>query len=187
MGVSSKCVKLWVHIVFQSYWTKCFSLGRCLFVLQIQSKCYVNVQRSFFFFFVFLFFFFVKDVEKFEGTFGSSKKLHPEVFQCPHMVTVFTQVLANLLLWSRFSFERPGRPLQPCEGPFLEVFPTELAPFHSLLMRGRLFSTTGWPHLSFGIWDQHLCTAPTHDPYEVLEPPQKAITLHHFTKKGKIW
>ena len=77
-------------------------------------------------------------MEKFEGTFGSSKKPHPEVFQWPHMVTVFTQVLANLLLWSRFSFEGPGGPLQPCEGPFFEVCPTELAPFYSLVMRGRL-------------------------------------------------
>ena len=114
-------------------------------------------------------------MEKFEGTFGSSKKPRPEVFQWPHMVTVFIQVPANLLLWSRFSFEGPGRPLQPCEGPFLEVCPTELDPFYSLVMRGSLFSITSVVPsvLKFGTFGSStLCTAPTHDPYEVLEPPQ---------------
>ena len=130
-----------------------------------------------FIFFIFLFYFiFFKDVEKFKETFGSSKKPHPEVFQCPHMVTVFIQVQANLLLWSRFSFEGPSRPLQPCEGPFLEVCPTELAPLYSLVMRGRLFSATGWLHLSLTLGASTCVTAPTHDPYEVLEPPQGWIS-----------
>ena len=35
---------------------------------------------------------------------------------------------ASLLLRSRFSFEGPGQPLQPCEGPFLEVCPQSWLP-----------------------------------------------------------
>ena len=98
----------------------------------------------FFFFFIVIFFlFFMLRMWKNLKEHLDPPKNHTPVFQCPHMVTVFTQVPANLLLWSRFSFEGPGRPLQPCEGPFLEVCPTELAPFYSLVMRGRLFSITG--------------------------------------------
>ena len=44
---------------------------------RIQAIQVLFTTKTFFFFF-FFFFFFLKDVEKFEGTFGSSKKPHPE-------------------------------------------------------------------------------------------------------------
>ena len=82
-------------------------------------------------FFFFFFFFFFRDVEKFEGTFGSSKKPHPEVCQWPHMVTVFSGAGRPMLLtvlWSRAT-------TQPCGGTFFEACLTELDPFPSLVMR----------------------------------------------------